>query len=226
MIKSFFSKRFSLAFLILGSINLFFATTSSGQQVDIPQSTRFTGTYYDKFFGAGPILSVPLSNRDFLDKQTVKGARFFYREVINDRVSAGFDLSYSAYNDYLPPKVYQDGLTAIYTDIYNTLEQYSLTISGEYNFRPEARVMPYAGLGAGAGFTSVALYYNIYNDSGQKWAGVLRPYAGASFRFSDRSPWAAFTTISIDHSFVKLPDYDYNGFSALNIQVGLVFLDW
>lgn len=224
--KYFFILRFHTAFVLLGLINPFIVTTTSGQQVDIPQSTRFTGSYYDKFFGAGPVLSVPVSNREFLNNRSIRGVRFFFREVLNDRVSAGFDFSYSAYNDYLPPKIYQDGLTAIYTDIYNTLEQYSVTVSGEYNFRPEARLMPFAGLGAGAGHTRVALYYNIYNDSGQKWSGVLRPYAGVSFRFSDSSPWAAYTTVSLDHSFVKLPDYDYNGFSALNIQFGLVFLDW
>lgn len=209
---------------------IFFAVAivieSNAQQVEIPQPQQFTGTYYDKFFGAGPLLSIPLSNREFLDNRSVKGARFFYREVINDRVSAGFDLSYSAYNDYIPPQVYNDGNSAIYTDLYNTVEQYAITISGEYNFRPDTRVMPYAGLGAGAGFTNVGLYYNIYSDTGQKWSGLIRPYAGATFRFSERSPWALYTTLSLDHSFVKLPDFDYNGFSALNLQIGLVFLDW
>jgi len=73
------------------------------QQVSNPESVQFVGTYYDKYFGAGPIASVPLSNRDFIDNRSLRGARFFYRELINDRVSAGFDLSYLAYDDYLPP---------------------------------------------------------------------------------------------------------------------------
>ena len=213
-------------FLFTLTISLLYSLETSAQQVEIPQASRFTGSYYDKFFGGGPVLSFPVSNKDFIDSRSIKGLRFFYREIINDRVSAGFDLSYSAYNDYIPPQVYQSASSAIYTDIYNSLEQYTVTISGEYNFKPESRLMPYAGLGAGAGYTSVALYYNIYNDSERKWSGVVRPYAGATFRFSEKSEWAVFTTLSIDHSFVKLPDYDYNGFSALNLQFGLVFLDW
>ncbi|MFZ9504743.1 MAG: hypothetical protein ACO263_09255 [Cyclobacteriaceae bacterium] len=196
------------------------------QQVSNPESVQFVGTYYDKYFGAGPIASVPLSNRDFIDNRSLRGARFFYRELINDRVSAGFDLSYLAYDDYLPPRVFDDGTTAIFTDLYNAVEQYAVTVSGEYNFRPGQQIMPYAGLGGGASYSTFALYYNIYSDAQNKWSGLIRPYAGVFFRFSDKSTWAAFTTASFDHAFVKAPDYDYNGFSAFNLHVGLVFLDW
>ena len=217
---------FLLFVLTLPLLGFLVVTEVQAQQVSNPESGQFVGAYYDKYFGAGPIVSVPLSNRDFIDNRSLRGARFFYRELINDRVSAGFDLSYVAYDDYLPPKVFDDGTTAIYTDLYNAVEQYGVTVSGEYNFRPGRRIMPYAGLGGGAGYSSFALYYNIYSDRQSKWSGLVRPYAGVFFRFSDKSSWAAFTTVSLDHAFVKAPDYDYKGFSALNLHVGLVFLDW
>lgn len=214
-------------FIFLGSFLLVILSIEvQGQQVGNPEFTNSSFPFYDKFFGGGPIVSTPLSNRDFIDKQSVKGIRFFYRELINNRVSAGFDFSYITYNDYLPPKVYDDGTQAIYTDIYNNLDQYAITVSGEYNFRPDARLMPFVGLGAGAAYSSINLYYNIYSDSDRKWSGLVRPYGGAIFRFSSKSSWAAISTLSFDHAMLKLPDYDYNGFSALNLQVGLVFLDW
>jgi len=212
-------------FFVFG-ISLILSNESIGQQVDTPEFTKLSNPFYDKFFGAGPIASIPLTNRDFIDNRSLKGVRFFYRELINDRVSAGFDFSYVTYNDYLPPKVYDDGTQAIYTDIYNNMDQYAVTVSGEYNFRPEARLMPFAGLGAGAAYSSINLYYNIYSDSERKWSGLIRPYGGAIFRLSSKWSWAAFSTVSLDHALLNLPDYDYKGFSALNLQVGLVFLDW
>lgn len=201
-------------------------TNCFSQQVSNPEAGQFVGSYYDKFFGAGPVLSMPLSNRGFIDNQSLRGVRFFYREIITDRVSAGFDFSYSAYDDYLPPKVYNNGLNAVYTDIYNSVEQYGLTLSGEYNFKPESKIMPYVGFGAGMSYSTYSIYYNIYSDNEKKWSGLIRPYTGVAYRFSDKSPWAIFTTFSLDHSFAKAPDYDYKGFSAFNMQLGMVFLDW
>jgi len=198
----------------------------SAQQIANPESARPVNAYYDKFFGAGPVVSFPLSNKEFIDKVALRGARFFYRELINDRVSAGFDFSYVSYSDYIPPRVYVNGSQSVYTDLYNNVDQYAITVSGEYNFRPEAMLMPYAGFGGGAGYSIFNLYYNIYSDSDRKWSGLIRPYGGAMLRFGSKSSWAFFSTVSFDHAFVKAPDYDYNGFSSLNIQAGLVFLDW
>lgn len=220
--------RFSVLRLVLclSALSAQLGFDIKAQQIENPESARPLNAYYDKFFGAGPVVSNPLSNRDFIDKVAVRGIRFFYRELINDRVSAGFDFSYVSYSDYIPPRVYNNGLQSVYTDLYNNVDQYAVTVSGEYNFRPEAMVMPYAGLGGGAGYSIFNLYYNIYSDSDRKWSGLIRPYGGAMLRFGSKSSWAFFSTISLDHAFVKVPDYDYNGFSSLNIQAGLVFLDW
>jgi hypothetical protein len=219
----FFSLRFVLILFVL---SVYSVAEIQAQQIANPESARPVNAYYDKFFGAGPVASFPLSNRSFIDNVALRGLRFFYRELINERVSAGFDFSYVSYSDYLPPKVYGTSLQSVYTDLYNNVDQYAITVSGEYNFRPEARLMPFAGLGGGAAYSIFNLYYNIYSDSDRKWSGLIRPYGGAMFRFGPKSSWALFSTISLDHAFVKAPDYDYNGFSSMNIQAGLVFLDW
>lgn len=213
--------------LFFGSlVTVFSGSNLCAQQIANPESARPVNAYYDKFFGAGPVVSFPLSNRNFIDNTALRGLRFFYRELISERVSGGFDFSYVTYSDYLPPRVYTTGLQSVYTDLYNNVDQYAVTVSGEYNFRPEARLMPFAGLGGGAAYSIFNLYYNIYSDSDRKWSGLIRPYGGAILRFGPKSSWAFFSTISLDHAFVKAPDYDYNGFSSMNIQAGLVFLDW
>ncbi len=182
--------------------------------------------YFDKYYGFGPVLSLPLSNRSFIDKTSLKGARFFYREMLNENVSAGLDLGYAGFNDYTPPAVYTSPGSAVYTDLYNYVDHYTVAISGEYIFSPYKRVMPYAGVGLGASYTNIRLYYNIYNDAQTKWGALIRPYAGVMMRFGKRSSWGAFANVLMDYSTLRAPDYDYKGFSSLALQAGIVYLNW
>jgi opacity protein-like surface antigen len=182
--------------------------------------------YFDKYYGFGPMVSLPLSNRSFIDKTSLRGARFFYREMLNEYVSAGLDLSYAGYNDYTPPAVYTSPGSAVYTDLYSYVDQYAVSVSGEYNFSPYKRFMPYVGFGLGAAHTNIRLYYNIYDDAESKWSVLIRPYAGLMMRFSKRSSWGAFANVLMDYSTLRAPDYDYKGFSSVALQAGIVYLNW
>lgn len=196
-------------------------------------SVLFTGLvcpasaqYFDKYYSFGPAYSMPLSNRSYISKPTVRSGKFSYRELLNERVSAGVDLSVSMYDDYIPPQVYQSGNQAVYTDFYPYTTQYGLALSGEYLFRPEAKLIPYVGFSAGAAFTSMKLYYNIYDNSATKWAPLLRPYGGAMLRLGSNTSWGAFACAFFDQNFVRSEDYGYKGLSSLSLQAGLVYLNW
>jgi len=182
--------------------------------------------YFDKYYGGGAMISVPLSNRSFLAKPTVRSGGFFYREMLNDRVSAGFDVSFAGYDDYTPPKLYESANSAVYTDFYNYVNRFTVAVAGDYLFRPEGKVIPFAGAGLGASYTSVRIYYNIYDDRETKWSVSLTPHAGALFRFGTRTSWGAFASAGFDYSFLTMPNFDYKGFGALSLQAGLVYMDW
>jgi len=208
---------------MLVMIGLMSVVETSAQRFD---SLFRTMPYFDKYYGGGAMLSVPLSNRSFLSNPTTRGGRFFYREMLNDRVSAGFDVTFAGYNDYSPPQVYQSSNSAVYTDFFNYVNQFTVSVAGEYLFRPEGRVIPFAGAGLGATYSSVRIYYNIYDDRETKWAVLLRPHAGALVRFGTRTSWGAFASATFDYTFLKMPNFDYNGFATLALQAGLVYMNW
>jgi len=182
--------------------------------------------YFDKYYGVAGVASLPLSNRSFLGKGTVRGGRFMYREMLNDRVAAGIDLTFGAFDDYTPPRLYETDNSTVYTDFYNHVNQFGISLAGEYLFKPEGKVIPYAGAGLGASYTSVRIYYNVYDNKEAKWSVLMRPYAGAIFRFGTRTSWGAFASAHFDYSTLRMPNYDYRGFAAVSLQAGLVYLNW
>ena len=182
--------------------------------------------YFDKYYGVGPAVSVPLSNRSYIDNVSTRAGRFFYRELINEHVAAGIDVSFAGYNDYIPPAVYQSQNQAIFTDFYNYTDHAGLALAGEYLFRPDKKLIPYVGLAGGASYTRLRLYYNIYSNKDTKWSGMIRPYGGAMVRFGTKTSWGAFAHASFEHALLNAPDYDYKGLSALAFQIGFVYLNW
>lgn len=185
-----------------------------------------TAQYFDKYYGVAAVGSLPLSNREFINDPSIRGIKLMYRELLNEKLSAGFDFNYSGYKDYTEPRVYPTGNGAVFTDFFGYVDQYSITLSGEYLFAPDKKLIPYLGFGGGASYSSFRLYYNVYQNSERKWSGIIRPYGGAILRFGSKTSWGAFTSLSLDHSFVKAPDFDYKGLASMNLQIGLVYLNW
>lgn len=212
-----------MRFLLVIALISFFASVGHAQRFD---SVFRSMPYFDKYYGFAGVAAVPVSNRSFLGNPSVKGGRFMYREMLNDKVSAGIDLTFAGYDDYTPPKLYQNDNSAVYTDFYNYVNHFGISVAGEYLFRPEGKVIPFAGAGLGAAYTSVRVYYNIYNNRESKWSVLMRPYAGAIFRFGTRTSWGAFASANFDYSALRMPNYDYKGFATLSLQAGLVYLNW
>lgn len=184
------------------------------------------GQYFDKYYGLGISYSTPLSNRSYIDESSIRSYRFTYRELINEHVSAGIDVSYASYNDYIPGQVYQSGNQSVFTDFYPYTTQIGLGLAGEYLFRPDKKLIPFAGLTVGAAYSRLQLYYNIYSNTDNVWSPLLRPYGGAMVRLGTKTSWGFFATAALDHSFLKASEYGYSGFSSLGLQAGFVYLNW
>ncbi|MFM8349420.1 MAG: hypothetical protein ACKOAR_15355 [Bacteroidota bacterium] len=215
--------KISVRILILVALIAMIAPSGYAQRFD---SVFRSMPYFDKYYGFAGVASIPVSNRSFLGNPSVKGGRFMYREMLNDRVSAGLDITFAGYDDYTPPRLYQNDNSAVYTDFYNNVNQFGISVSGEYLFRPEGKVIPFAGAGLGASYTSVRVYYNVYDNRESKWSVLIRPYAGAMIRFGTKTSWGAFASANLDYSTLKMPNYDYQGFATLSFQAGLVYLNW
>jgi hypothetical protein len=179
---------------------------------------------FDKYYALVVDVNKPLSNTEFVKQISMRGAKFIYRESIGEKFSAGAEIGFATYNDYLPPTVYTSGNKSIYTDLYTYVYNYTLAISGEYYFVTQSWIMPYAGLGLGVSYNRFTAYYNIFQDEDKAWGGLVRPHVGTLFKFGKRSAWGANLAIHLDYSTTKSEDWDYKNFSNVGLQAGLVYM--
>lgn len=182
--------------------------------------------YYDKTYSLSWDINAPLSNTDYVDKISSRGFKLGYREMINERIFAGIDFSNTTFTKNKPRKTYTNAANSITTDFFNYTYYYGLALSGEYYFKIERRIMPFAGFGIGASYIKYKQFYNVYANQSDSWGVLVRPHAGIQFRIKDDSKWALQTSLHYDYSSAKNKDFDLGTFHNIGIQVGVVFLTW
>ena len=166
----------------------------------------------------------PTSNTDWIEDVTASAGRIGYRGFIRPNFSAGLDLGWATYDQYKPPVTIENSTGAITTDYFNYIYSYTGVISGQYYFKEEGedRLFPYAGLGLGAATNEYVLYYNIYDDTERSWGFLARPELGVLFRFSERSSLGIMAAVHYDYSTNKSEKFNYDNFSALGFQIGII----
>jgi len=181
------------------------------------------GQFMNKYFGMVWDVNKPLSNTEFIKNISPLGLKITYREFVNQKFSIGVDLGFASYEDHLEPAIYVDGNTSTFAELYGYAFNTSLTLAGEYYFLTDKPVMPYVGFGLGAAYNKYTMYYNIFDNQDKVWGLMLRPSAGALISFGKNSPLGVITGLHYDYATTKSSDFDYENFSSLGIQVGLVF---
>lgn len=183
----------------------------------------------EKYFYLNFDVNKPLSNTSWIGNTSTQGARGGYRVFLNPRFSAGVDIGWSVYNEYQPTETIQNGSSALTTDFFKYIYNYSLTASAQYYFPvgDEDRFFPYAGLGLGANYNDYVLYYNIYQDADHGvWGFLARPEAGILVKFGSRRSMGAMAAIHYDYSTNKSAKFEYKNFSSAGFQIGLVFFQF
>jgi hypothetical protein len=180
-----------------------------------------------KYFYVALDVNKPLNNTEWIKDASAKGGRAGYRVFINPKFSAGLDLSWTTYDQYQPTATYENGNGAVTTDYLKYIYSYSAALSAQYNFKVGngETFFPYAGLGLGANNNEYVLYYNIYEDAERSCGFLARPEAGILVKFTKRRSIGAMAAVHYDYSTNKSENYNYNTFSTIGFQVGLVFID-
>src|SRR5690349_17939855 len=154
--------------------------------------------YFDKVLYVGWVVNTPLANQEFAGNTSVRGARLGYREVINPKLAVGVDLTMATYDQYIPRQTYYSPGTAFTTDFTNIVNSWGATLSGEYLFFEEKRVMPYAGFGVGVAYNNYKIFYNVYSSTDNVFGVLLRPRVGTWLRFTERSPWGLNVSLHME----------------------------
>lgn len=186
----------------------------------------FTTAAQDKYFYINLDVNKPLSNSSWLESTSARGLRAGYRSPINDsKFSVGIDISGTTYDQYLPRRTYQNGDRAITTDYYHYIYSYSAAISGQYNLRQEGTFLPYVGIGVGANNNQYIQYYNVYEDTDTGWGFLARPEAGVLIKFGKYRRVGGMAAVHYDFSTNRSDMFNYQNFSTIGFQVGLIFFD-
>ena len=189
-------------------------------------SSQVFSQSYDRLFSISLDVNQPLSNTDFIGKTSGKGFKLGYRQIVNEHFLVGADLNSATFSDYAPRQTYTYETGAFTTDFYRYAYTYGLTLSGDYLFFPDKRVQPFAGLGLGASYIDYTQYYNVFSASDKQWGVLVRPEAGVFIRLGKYSSWGIQGAVHYDFSSAKSADFEYNNFTNVGFQIGVVFFSW
>jgi hypothetical protein len=172
-------------------------------------------------------VNAPLSNRSWNGNVSSRGVRVGYRGFINDKFSAGIDIGYGVYEQYIPTDTKVINNRTITTDYFNYIYSYSGVVSGQYNFPVGDRdkFFPYVGLGFGANNNDYEQFYNSYQDGQRSWGFLARPEAGILVKFGHRRSVGAMAAVHADYSTNQSSMFHYSNFSTVGFQIGLVWMD-
>lgn len=175
-------------------------------------------------------VNTPLSNKEWIEKTSTRGAKLGFRKFVGTerKHALGVDLNWSYFQEYKPTETFQRPGGAITTDYFNDLFLLGITAHGQHYFPVGNRehVFPYAGIGLGANRNVFTVSYNIYQDEEIGWGFLVRPEAGVLIRIGTRRKLGAMAAVHYDYSTAKSSSLEYNNFSSIGFQLGVMLLQW
>jgi len=177
---------------------------------------------FERMFSFSWDINTPMSNRDYIDKTSLKGFHLSYREKISDHLYMGGDFNTAIYDSYTPRQTHLIESGAVTTDMHKYVTTYGLTLSGDYYFTPEKRLSPFVGIGAGANFNLYNLYYNIYSSGDTGWGFLAHSQAGAILKMGANRNWGIVGAVHYDYSTSVSKSFAYANFTNLGFRVGVV----
>jgi hypothetical protein len=86
------------------------------------------------------------------------------------------------------------------------------------------KVLPFIGLGVGAGFNRYALYYNFYAEDDSNWGFRARPEIGVLFAFGGKV--GATVGAHYDYTTAKSDYFNLSDFNHYGFNVGIVLMSY
>jgi len=177
---------------------------------------------FDRYITVSWDVLTPLSNTSFIKQPSPLGFYIGYREKINEHFFIGGDLNSATLREHTPRQTYHSSTGDITTDFYKYVVVFAATVSGEYYFTPDKRLVPFAGLGLGANYNSYSLYYNVYSAKDNGWGVLIRPQAGMFYRMGKQQSWALLAALHLDYSTASNAYFNYQQFATIGFRVGIV----
>ncbi len=162
---------------------------------------------------------------EFVSKTSTQGLTLGYTRFYNERIGFGFDAGYNILKDYVPLATYPFTGGAITTDLHNYMYQYSAVVNGQYYFSSSERLVPYALLGVGAALTEYRQFFNVYNNSDNQPAFMVRPEVGLLFRVKPYSAVGFKAAVCFDYATNNTEYFNLKNFYGIGFKLAAVLFN-
>lgn len=178
---------------------------------------------YNTGYSVGWDIHTPLTDGDFSGTGTsLRGLRLGYLYFLGDRVSVGGELGANGFDNYIPRQTYTYPGGAATTDFSNTQLQLTAALNGSYYFKEEGKIIPFATLGAGVGYTIFSRYYNVYSEEDDAAGFFTSPGFGVLLRRADYSSWGIHVKVHADYLAGTSKDFNTDSFLGFGFTLGFV----
>lgn len=159
---------------------------------------------------------------ELTNNTTLRAADVSVLYGVSDRISVGLTGGWADFYEKFPRDVYQSGdgsdISAVLT---NSVQLIPILATVRYNFRPEARLRPYASAGVGGNITMYKQYIGEYPSSGNKLGFAARPEVGIYFPFKPGGETGL--NLGVNYTYTSYNDYGLKSLNFVGVKLGIGF---
>ena len=158
-------------------------------------------------------IASPLGSfKDEVNKTSFRGWTANVLYGVTDKISVGLGTGYQDFYQKYPRADYKlvegGDISAV---VSNSIQVVPILATGQYNFLPEGRVQPYAGVGVGGNLVFYRQFLGEFSNSKTKFGFAVRPEAGLYIPFGKQSR----SGITLNANYNYMP-FNYNGVKQLS----------
>ncbi|MCW3117573.1 MAG: hypothetical protein JWM28_1655 [Chitinophagaceae bacterium] len=162
------------------------------------------------------------SFKNFISDASFRGMDLRIMHGINDKLSVGFGTGFQDFYQKYPRQVYKlsDG-SDISAVVSNSIQTVPLLARVQYNFTPDKRIQPFAGLGVGGNMVLYRQYLGEFPDSRNKFAFQAQPEVGVYIPF--RANGSTGVSVSGYYNVIPFKYNDTGNLNSFGFTVGIGF---
>ncbi|MBO9151203.1 outer membrane beta-barrel protein [Chitinophaga sp. GCM10012297] len=159
---------------------------------------------------------------DYAKNTSFRGWQIGLQYALNDRLALGLKTGFSDFYERVPRAVYPgkgEDVSAMQT---HTLQTIPILATVQYTLAsPEARVMPYAGLGVGTANMNYEKYWGEFVEKENKWAFQVSPELGVNVPFGKYSP--VMLNANVQYNYAPFKVNEISNFNSIQANIGVKF---
>jgi hypothetical protein len=173
---------------------------------------NLTALQYSMGFGTGDM-------HDFISKASFRGFIVDYRNLVQPNLGVGVDLGWNVFYDEVPTGEYTYQNSTISGKQWRYSNHFPMLAAADYYMKPDANIVPFAGLGIGTMYTLQNTDMSQYTFEKDAWHFALRPEIGFLLK---AAPGVGLTINTKYYYGFKAGDLPSQGYFTIN--VGFVFV--